>query len=283
MIRTKITLAAAAILSALLASTAQATTTPDPGDYTPAPDGTHLAILYLQRQYANSVYTEGDKTTSKLGLGLDLAILRSVNYFKVGDLPADWQVILPMAHEHTGLTGDTLNSVGDITVGGTVWTLSHPETAEYLGWSAFLTGPTGAKAEEGSPVSNHRYALDLQSGYTRSLGGKWSTDLVGQVELYTKDTYSRIKTDPLYRVIASVRYAATDRTTVEFVGRQAWGTQEQQYGTSILGTKNDTNLLVGVTTNVTPRFNVMAQYADDVHVKSGPRFRGLQTRFVYAF
>lgn len=59
------------------------------------PPGTNLALLYFQHSTRDSLYANGNKLPGNNKLDADIAILRGVHWFKLGDYTALNQVILP--------------------------------------------------------------------------------------------------------------------------------------------------------------------------------------------
>ena len=117
---------------------AQAAGAPDPGDYAAAPAGMTIGILYAQRLQADKVYVDGSRMLNNLGLQLDVGVARVVHYLQVGGLPADIQLIQPFGRQRVDLSDYRESGYGNLTLGGTVWTLSDNASGEQLGWTGFV-------------------------------------------------------------------------------------------------------------------------------------------------
>ena len=263
--------------------TAQAASAPDPGDYAAAPAGLTLGVLYAQRLQADKVYVDGNRVVDNLGLELDVGVARLVHYIQVGGMPADVQVIMPFGRQRVDLSNYRESGYGNLTFGGTVWTLSDKASGEQLGWSAFMTVPTGQKRDLGFFASEDRYALELEAGYIRKLSDSFSLDLIGQTELYTRDKTTDVSRDPLVRGFAHVRYHLSDTSHLALSYRLSLGAKESLAGATVNGAKRDSNLMLTWASWVTPKVNVQLQYAQDIAVRNGAAVKGLQSRLVYVF
>ena len=270
-------------LALLAATSTQAAGLPDPGDYAPAPAGTTVLAVYAQRQTADRVYDNGQRIPGDLGLKLDLGIVRGMHYFTLGGMPADVEVILPVARQRVDAAGYSESGIGNLIVGGTLWTLSNAEAGRHLGWAAYLSLPTGQKRDQGLAVSEDRYALDLEAGYITRLGGAWSLDLVGQLEFYSRDRTTRVERRPMARGIAHLSYRLSDSNTLAASLRQTYGTRESQGGVTVLGARRDTNLMLTWQHQLTETVQLQLQYQKDVKVRNGPALQGVQARAVVVF
>jgi hypothetical protein len=270
-------------LGLLAAASAHAAGLPDPGDYVPAPAGTTVLAVYAQQQKAERVYDHGERVPGHLGLKLDLGIARAMHYFEVAGMPADVELILPVARQRVTAAGYSESGIGNVIVGATLWTLSNPEAGRHLGWAAYLSLPTGQKRDQGLAVSEDRYALDLEAGYITKLGGAWSLDLVGQLEFYGRDRTTEVSRRPMLRGLAHLSYRVSDANTLALGLRQTYGMRETQGGVTVLGARRDTNLMLTWQHQLTETVQLQLQYQKDVKVHNGPALQGLQARAVFVF
>jgi len=267
----------------LLASQgAMADVKPDAGDYTGLPAGTDLLVMYYQNPRADELYSNGNKVPNlNLGLRLDVGILRYVHFMKWGDFIIDPQVIVPFGHQKMDLTNTTNSGVGDVIFGGTLWTKADLKNGEHVGFSLFVTAPTGSDKNQGFALSNDRWAIDLQTGYIRKLADKWTMDLAAEVEFYGDTRTSNVKTDPLLQGHAHLRYHFSDATHVALSYRHAWGAEQETNG--VKSRRNDDNATLTWASFIAKQWQLQLQYTQDLHVENGPKIDGVQARLLYAF
>lgn len=277
-------IALAITLSGLLASPlVQADVRPDPGDYTGLPAGTNLALGYAQFIRADDLYANGNKVTSDLDLDVNVQIFRFVHFTKLGKYIIDPQVIAPVAQQEIGLTGSKTKGLGDVIFGGTLWTIADLEKGEHLGYSVFLTAPTGADKNQGFAVSNDRWAADFQVGYIRRLNSKFTLDVIGEVEVYQDTRKTDLEKDPLLQAHTHLRYHLSDSSHLAASYRHAWGAAETPAG-GVRGDKRDDNAaMLTWASFLTKQTQLQLQYVHDLDVVNGPKTRALQARVLYAF
>lgn len=272
-------------LTAALACTGatQAATAPDPGDYTGLPAGTDLFLMYGYHTTADDVYADGKKVVDKLGLKLDLGLLRYVHFTKWGDYLVDPQIVVPFARQKVGLGDSRTSGLGDVIFGGTLWTIADLANGEHLGWSVFVTAPTGADKDEGFAVSDNRWKVELAAGYIRRLAPKWSIDLIPQVELYQDDRRTDVKRDPMLRGFAHLRYHVSDATHLALSYRHAWGAKEKLAGATVKSAMNDGTVLLTAASSLNKQWRLQLQYAHDMQVENGPKTRTIGAQLLYAY
>ncbi len=283
-IRNSVVCALVAGFSLFYCHGAMADVKPDPGDYTGLPAGTDLFVMYAQAVRADDAYSHGDRVVSNLGLNLDVGILRYVHFTKWGDFIVDPQVIVPFGHQKVELAGSSNSGIGDVIFGGTLWTTADLKTGEHLGYSLFITAPTGNAKEKGFALSNNRWAADLQAGYIRKLGDKWTMDLVAETEFYGDERTTSAKTDPLLQAYGHLRYHVSDATHVAASYRHAWGAEQKDSSGAVTATRrNDDNLTLTWASFVAKQWQLQFQYEQDLNVENGPKTHGVQGRLLYAF
>lgn len=277
------TTALAAAVLMLGHAAVHAAATPDAGDYTALPAGTDLFLLYGQQVKADKVYANGQQVVDNADLTLHVGLLRYVHFMKLGGYTIDPQVIVPFGQQKLGLTGDKASGIGDVIFGGTLWTIADLAAGEHLGWSLFLTAPTGAHKSGGYALSDNRWAADFQVGYIRKLAPNWSIDLIGQTELYQDRRDSGARKDPMTRGIVHLRYHLNDATYLAASYRHAFGAKETLAGTVLAGSKNDGNATLTWASFVTKTVQLQAQLSQDVKVENGPKTRTLGLRTLFLF
>lgn len=271
-------------ITLLMAATAShADVRPDPGDYTGLPPGTDLALGYLQMPRGDNIYANGNKVVSNLGLKVDAGIFRYVHFTKLGDYIIDPQIIIPFGQQKVGLTDTRTSGLGDIIFGGTLWTTADLQRGEHMGWSVFITAPTGADKNKGFALSNNRWATDLQAGYIRKLSDKWTLDAIGEVEFYQDQRDTNSRKDALYQVHGHLRYNLSDATYFAGTYRHNWGAKETLNGTTLSGNHNNGTAMLTWASFLNKQWQVQLQYSQDLHVEEGPKVSGAQARLLYIF
>lgn len=272
-------------LTFLTAGAVHAAATPDPGDYTALPAGTQLAIVYGQRVSGDRVYADGQrvKLPGDLGLRASIGLFRYVHFTKLGDYTIDPQIIVPVARQDVGLSGERTSGMGDVIFGGTLWTIADFPGGEHLGYSLFVTAPTGADKNKGFAISDNRWAADFQVGYIKRFAPDWSIDLIGQTEFYQNRRDTGAKKDPLVRGIVHLRRHLSDATYWGASLRYATGAKESLDGKTLAGRKNDTNLTLTWASFVAPQVQLQVQYSKDLKVQNGPHLQTIALRGLYLF
>ncbi|MFU1520806.1 transporter [Vreelandella alkaliphila] len=268
----------------LICNQAAADVKTDPGDYTALPAGTDLMVFYQQHASADNAYSRGRKTTDKLDLTLDVSILRYVHFMQFFNTDYVWnpQIVLPMGRQRTGLANSSVTGIGDVTVGGTLYTIADRTNHEYLGWSAFFTAPTGGHEDDGFALSNNRWAADFQLAYSRRLAPNVAVDLIAETERYTRKKGSDTDTDPLYQGHVHLRWLYSPGSEVALTYRKAWGAAQTGQGIDI-GSRNDTTIGLTWARFFTKQVQGQIQYFRDINIDEGPKLSSVQLRVLYAY
>ena len=267
----------------VLAGSAMAAGTPDPGDYAPAPEGTTALAVYAQQPRASKVYENGHQVGSGLGLKMDLAIVRGMHYFQIAGMPADVEIVLPMARQRISSIDYRQSGIGNLTLGATIWPFSDEASGRHWGIATYLSMPTGQKRREGLAVSEDRWAWDIETGYILPLNKSWSLDFIGQAEFYSNDNTSKVHRDPMLRGFVHLSYLLSEQTRLAFSVRQTMGMKETQGGMTVLGSRQDTNLMLTWQHWLSQSTQVQVQYQKDVKVRNGSPVHGVQLRLVQVF
>lgn len=271
---------------AVLASQAQADVKPDSGDYAALPAGTDLLLLYQQNPRIDKVYQGGKKVADNLDLDLTVEVLRLVHFTEFFNTGYIWdpQIVIPYGHQDQGASGQKYTGIGDITFGATVWTLADMERNRHLGWSMFITAPTGDHKNQGFALSNNRWAADFQVGYVHGFNDKWTWDVIGETEFYQEQRDTGAHREPLIQLHNHLRYNFTPQTSVALSYRHNWGSRETLDGQTLDTSHNNGTLGFSATTMLGKQWQVMGQYWRDVAVRSGPMTdNSLQFRLAYIY
>lgn len=276
--------ALAAILSAS-AGLAHAGAAPDAGDYTALPAGTNLSLLYLQNLRADDVYAHGDKQPlpRDLDLNVKLGLFRQVMFTKLGDYTIDPQIIIPYARQSDALSGKSPSGIGDVLFGATLWTIADLPGGEHLGYSVFITAPTGSERDQGFAISDNRWAADLQVGYIKRFAPRWSIDLIGSAEFFQDRRDTHAEKDAVLKAYAHLRYHLNDSSHLAASLRYTGGGREKLAGTEISGRKRDSNATLTWASFLSKQVQLQLQYSRDLHVENGARLDTFALRALYAY
>lgn len=263
----------------LLGAQSAAAVTVDAGDYTRLPDGTNLALLYLQHSSSDSFYAGGDKVSGNADLDVNLSILRGVHYMDIGGTTISPQFLLPIGEVNTGgdLAGlDSSNGIGDLIFAPTIHLMQDPERKKAFALTPWLYLPTGHYDRDNAinALGENRWKLALQLGYITPLSDQWTLDLVGDVMLFgANDDYSpagvTLKQDPLYEAQAHLRYHLSPATYLSGMVSHSWGGATEIDGVDQHNRQQRTKALLSVGHFITPQWQVLASYGRDLQVDEG--------------
>lgn len=271
---------------AALSSAALAEVKPDPGDYTALPKGTDVLAIYQLNPRGDEYYSGGHKVVDDLDLKLNVGVLRLVHFTDFFGTGYTWdpQVVIPFGYQEVGLSDSKTSGLGDITFGGTLWTIGDLERNEHLGWSVFVTAPTGSDKNEGFGLSNNRWAVDFQVGYIKGLTDKISWDVIAESEFYSDQRATHSKKDPLLQLHNHLRYNFTSETYAAITYRHNWGAKETLDGVTMATSHDNGTAGFTVATMVNKQLQLMGQVMRDVSVREGVKIdNSLQFRLAYFY
>lgn len=277
---------ACALLLGTAATAVQADVKPDSGDYAALPAGTDLAILYQQNPRGDQAYLGGRKVADKLDLDMTVGVARFVHFTEFFNTGYIWdpQIVIPFGRQEIGATGQKTSGLGDITFGATLWTLADMQRNRHLGWSLFITAPTGSDKNKGFALSNNRWAADFQAGYVHGFNERWTWDVIGEVEFYGKQRDTDAKRDPLLQLHNHLRYNFTPATSVALSYRHNWGSRERLDGQTLDSSHDNGTVGFSATTMLAPQWQLMGQYWRDTSIRSGVKIdHSLQFRVAYIY
>jgi hypothetical protein len=268
----------AGLVLATLAGNAQAIDV-DAGDYTAAlPAGSNIGLLYLQHTQRRSLYSDGHKVAIKAGLDSDIGILRAAHYQQLGDYTLNTQLVLPFGRLEGTRDNDSLgrtSGLGDLTLVSTLWLVNDPTKNRYWGIAPYLFVPTGQyDRNDALNLGENRWKMALQTGYVTGLTEKLSLDLTADVTLFGKndDLTSQsltLRQKPLWQAQTYLRYAVTPKLSVHVGASQLWGGGTRIDGQDQNDQPNTSKYRVGGAYWVTPTFQAMVNYGQDVSVDNG--------------
>lgn len=284
------TIGAAAVALALAAAPAEAIDV-GPADYTILPSGTVLGMIYWQHLSSDTLKLNGSKVPGSK-FRADITILRSLNYFTLGGMPAAFHIVVPFGSIGTakigGIGQKTSNGIGDTTLGLTLWPVQpdNPETGTTLGVSLFATLPTGNYDPARMGIAEGTYTLTPQIGVIQGLGGGFFFDGVLDVALQKDHTEGGMRYDrtPAWQLQAMLRkqWGPTTSLAIGYSGQRGGG---QSIGGVETGLKvhRDQVRIYG-THFITPTTQIQAMYGKDFNVEGGYKYDSVvQLRLVKVF
>jgi len=268
----------AGLLLATLAGNAEAVDV-DAGEYTAAlPAGSNIGLLYLQHAERRSLYGNGHKVAINAGLDSDIGILRVANYQQLGDYTINTQFLLPFGRLEGTRDNDSLgqtNGVGDLVLASTLWLVNDPVKNRYWGIAPYLFVPTGNyDRNDALNLGENRWKMTLQTGYVTGLTEKLSLDLTADVTLFGKndDLTNQgltLRQKPLWQAQTYLRYAVTPKLSVHVGASQLWGGETRVDGQDQNDEPNTSKYRVGGSYWMTPTFQALLNYGQDVSVDNG--------------
>lgn len=268
----------AGLLLATLAGNAHAIDV-DAGEYTAAlPAGSNIGLLYLQHAERRTLYSDGHKVPIKAGLDSDIGILRVANYQQLGDYTVNTQFLLPFGRLEGTRDNDSLgkaSGIGDLILASTLWLVNDPAKNRYWGIAPYLYVPTGNyDRNDALNLGENRWKMTLQTGYVTGLTEKLSLDLTADVTVFGKndDLTSQgltLRQKPLWQAQSYLRYAVTPKLSVHVGASQLWGGETSVEGQSQNDEPNTRNFRVGGSYWMTPTFQALVNYGQDLSVDNG--------------
>lgn len=212
-----------------------------------------------------------------------LRLIHFTEFFNTG-LTWDPQIVIPFSYQKTGATDSKHSGLGDITFGGTVWTIADLAKNEHLGWSVFVTAPTGSEKNQGFALSSNRWALDFQVGYIKGLTDKITWDVIAETEFYDEQRSTDAKKDPLLQLHNHLRYNFTPDTYAAVSYRHNWGARETLDHETLATSRSNGTLGFTVATMLGKQVQVMGQLMHDTSVREGVKIdNSLQFRLAYFY
>ncbi|MEN5139487.1 transporter [Pseudomonas juntendi] len=251
----------------------------DAGDYTAAPAGTNVGLLYMQHSESKKLYSDGHDVSGDGRLRTDVGILRAIHFMDVKGYIIDPQILLPFGNlKATGDYGSTLGAnagVGDPILAATVWTSNDPVNRRYFGITPFIYVPVGSyDHNEALNMGENRWRYALQAGYIHGLGSKFTVDLAADVTAYgANDEYGpqklKMEQDPTYQVQAFGRYHVSPALDLRVGIAHSWIGAVDVDGNQATGQATETKFTAGVGYQLDPRLHLMALYGRDINVSDG--------------
>lgn len=219
------TCVAAAMLSAgtFLTATPAAAIDVSPGDYTVLPSGTTIGLLYFNYGTSKTLNVDGAGNIPGSKLQTEVGLLRGLHYTDIGGVPVLFHAILPFGSISTARIGGVDQPVddgfGDLTLGATVYPIhSNDPTGTTLGFSTFISAPTGAYDANKLSLGSGTWTFTPQIGLQQGLGNGFFLDVYADTAFRLDHTESGqdISRSPSTELQAYLRYQFDQKTSVSF-------------------------------------------------------------------
>lgn len=248
----------------------------DSGDYGYAPSGVNLAMLYYQHAQRDELYAGSQKVATNPKLTSDIGIARYVHYMDVAGVHVAPQVLVPFGRLDAGkdiAAFGSASGLGDIILATTIFLQHDAETKTTLGFTPFLTLPTGNyDKNDALNLGDNRYKLTLQGAYSTQIDPKFSWDVAADMTFYGKNddipAGGELKQDLGYQLQSSMRYHLQNNLDLR------GGLSYADFGdTKTNGVKVDgmtqSKFWLGAAYHPTATTQLIATYGQDIKVENG--------------
>ncbi|WP_377291798.1 transporter [Rhizobium sp. SG2393] len=211
-----------ALGSALLAAQPAAAIDVSPGDYGVLPAGTNIGLLYYNFGKSDTLNVDGVGDIPNSELTTHVGLLRALHYDEIGGVPVLFHAILPFGKIDARIGGVDQpidDGFGDLTLGATVFPIhSSDPTGTTLGFSTFVTAPTGAYDVNRVSLGSGTWTFTPQVGLQQGLGNGFFLDAFADVAIQLDHSESgrEISRKPSSEVQAYLRYQFDQKTSVSF-------------------------------------------------------------------
>jgi hypothetical protein len=264
----------------------------EPGDFTPAPDGTNVLLGYYVYGHQTDYSIARGPTVKNSGLEVNVALARYVHFDYIHDIPAGFQIIQEFGSLSGGhIDGTHLpNAFGaaNITLSAFMWPYANVETKTYIGFAGFVNPPTGTyDKNSGLNVGAPNWTGDLQLFANKGIGDNISLDLGFDFRDFGDSTAPgglRTRTDPDFRFQAWATYRFTPALSAS-LGYEGLLGGKVYTNDFFTGQKSEEQRLRGnVAMFLTPVFQVLLELNHDfVRVGGFKQDFGTTLRLLYVF
>ncbi len=286
-------LRAATLVAAMAATGAAHAGDPSARDWIPAPPGTTVFAAYLLGLDSSGFYDRGKRVDGGPTVDVRGMVLRPMYFSELFGKTVQYEAILPIMRTDIGLGGmgmpdERETGVGDAQLGAAVWFVNNEDTKTWFAWEPFITIPTGlyhSNTPDASP-GNNRWTTLQDFAFVKGVGESTFLEAVAEFEFFGDNTNyygMTLKKDPAIRLMA---LASTNLTPDTYIGaryRYETGGREKLDGVESVTKANNHQLAFEITHQLNDANQVQLMYIHDLKVENGPRMRGVQMRYVYAF
>ncbi|HET8704306.1 transporter [Castellaniella sp.] len=281
------------VLAAALATAGTAAHAGDPSarDWIPAPPGTGVFAAYLLGLNSHGFYDHGQRVPDGPSVDVQGLVLRPMYFSEILGKTVQYELILPALRTTIGLSGmpdDRVTGVGDAQLGAALWFVNNEETKTWFAWEPFITVPTGlyrSNHADASPGKN-RWTTVQDFAFVQGVGESTFLEAVAEFEFFGDNSNyygGTLKKSPAIRLMALASTNITESTYVGMRYRYETGGREKVDGVETVSRANNHQLAFEITHQINEANQVQLQYIHDLKVENGPRMRGVQLRYVYAF
>ncbi|EKU28543.1 hypothetical protein C660_19627 [Alcaligenes sp. HPC1271] len=218
-------------------------------------------------------------------------IYRQMHFRELAGKTVQYELIVPGFRNTLDVPGqdrDRMTGIGDVTAGAAVWLHNDPENRFWFAWEPFITLPTGRYHGSQADVSSgkNRWSTIQDFAIVKGFGESSFVEGVAEFEFFgnNKNYYGQtLKKDTAIRLMALVSTNLTEKTYVGMRYRYETGGRERVNGQTTATRARNHQLAAEITHQLTDAHQVQLQYIHDLKVENGPRMRGLQFRYAYAF
>jgi len=264
---------------------------PSARDWIPAPPGTNIIATYFASLGSSGFYDRGNRLHGGPRVDVQALVLRPMAFRQIGDTTVQYELIAPMYRTSLkvpGVPDDRMTGFGDIQAGAAFWLYNNEETRTWFAWEPFITVPTGRYHGSHADVSpgKNRWTVIQDFAFVQGFGESTFLEGVAEFEFYGNNTnyYGQtLKKSPAIRLMA---LASTNISPNAYVGlryRYETGGRETVNGQVYTTRAKNHQLAAEATYQINDSNQIQLQYIHDLKVENGPRMRGVQLRYAYAF
>jgi len=248
-----------------------------PRDLIPAPPGTNLGLIYYNHENYNNYVDQNAHDVPNSKLTVDVIIPRYTRYFELGNIPAAFDIYLPVGgYSESQIGGADLSSkdfsLGDTALGLLLWSMSNPEEHQHLAFATYIILPTG-EYHSGTDINfgANLWSIIFQSGIAVPLSERWSVELVADITIYGNNDDGpgglTVEQDPSITALSWLNYLVAPGSTASF------GLKTAQFGKKStnnmsLGSGHSTRIRAAYSLMIKPSIQVLIQVDRDVSVEN---------------
>jgi len=247
-----------------------------PGDYAVLPSGTTIGLLYFNYATSDTLKIDGAGTIAESKLQTEVGLLRGLYYSDIGGVPVLLHAILPFGSISTARIGGADQPVadgfGDLTLGATVYPIhSNDPTGTTLGFSTFISAPTGAYDANKVSLGAGTWTITPQIGLQQGLGNGFFLDVYADTAFRLDHTEGGqdISRSPSAELQAYLRYQFDQKTSVSFGYAGFFGGKSEVNGTYTGLKTRSGQLRLFANTFVLPDVQVQAMVGTDLNAEGG--------------
>ncbi len=280
-----------ALAAALVAAGSAHAGDPSARDWIPAPPGTSVFAAYLLGLNSHGFYDRGNQIDDGPTVDVRGMVLRPMYFSEIMGKTVQYELILPAMRTTIGVSGapdDRVTGVGDAQLGAAVWFINNEASKTWFAWEPFITVPTGkyySNHADASPGKN-RWTTLQDFAFVQGIGESTFLEAVAEFEFFGDNTNyygGTLKKAPAIRLMALASTNITESTYVGMRYRYETGGREKVDGVETVSSARNHQLAFEITHQINDANQVQLQYIHDLKVENGPRMRGVQMRYVYAF